>query len=132
MEREQCHSLMDKSTDNKHFKSAVNTSLKVAHMAGHQCISGWNEIKYIQSSNKCFCVCQLYMFMWLSDACECVPLRLCVCHHSRRCLMSADRCLICAALSLKQTFHQHNGTFQPLVHIETPADKMHKPKNVCK
>lgn len=28
MERERCHSLMDKSTDNKYFKSAVNTSFE--------------------------------------------------------------------------------------------------------
>lgn len=75
-----------------------------------------------------------YIFLCLSalrvNVAECVHVN--VCHHSWRCLMSADRCLICASLSLKQTFHQHNGSFQPLVHTETPTDKLHKPNNICK
>ncbi len=61
---------------------------------------------------ECVCVCV--------NVCLCVCVRACVCHHSWRCLMSGDRCLICVALSLKQTFHQHNGTFQPLVHTQRP------------
>lgn len=38
---------------------------------------GWNEIKYIQSLNTFFCVCQLYVFLWL-NACVCQCVSLCL------------------------------------------------------
>lgn len=55
-----------------------------------------------------------------------------MCHRGRMCFMSADRWLIGASLSLKQTFHLHNGSLQPLVHTDTPTDKLQKPIYVCK
>ena len=108
-ERERCHSLMDKSTDNKHFKSAVNTSFESpSHGRGRtHCVQSWNEIKYIPSLNTYFCLSAIPV-----HAAGCVRVNMCpcvcVCDPSLRCLMSADRCLICAFLSLKQTPAQWN------------------------